>query len=66
MSGERDLRRLGSRVGDKTLIAARGPGVRPDGGRERERERGPGVRPDERRERERERQVGTVWDADRQ
>jgi hypothetical protein len=50
MSGQRDLRRLGSRVGDKTLIAARSPCVRPD----------------ERRERERERQAGTVWDADRQ
>jgi hypothetical protein len=66
MSGQRDLRRLGSRVGDKTLIAARSPCVRPDGGRDRERARSPCVRPDERRERERERQAGTVWDADRQ
>jgi hypothetical protein len=66
MSGQRDLRRLGSRAGDGTLLAARSPGARPDGGRERERARSPGARPDERRERKRERQAGTLWDADRQ
>jgi hypothetical protein len=50
MSGQRDLRRLGSRAGNGTLLAARSPGLRPD----------------ERRERKRERQAGILWDADRQ